>query len=131
MRHYARAIELGNNDTLIIEAYPSDQLTSFELLEDDGLSNDYLEGRYAKTRFTLHEKNNGIDFSIAPVSGDYDGMQLSRYYVVRMKLCKLPQSIALNGNDSGMEWFYSNEQQTVEMRFQGSKSSVQKIRIKF
>ena len=131
MRHYARAIELGNNDTLIIEAYPSDQLTSFELLEDDGLSNDYLEGRYATTSFTLQQKNKGIDFSIAPVSGDYDGMQLSRYYVVRMKLCKLPQSIALNGNDSGMEWSYSNEQQTVEMRFQGSKSIVQKIRIKF
>ena len=47
MREYASAIEKGNNDLLTLDIWPGSE-SSFELIEDDGTSNDYLEGIYAK-----------------------------------------------------------------------------------
>ena len=43
MRNYSRSIESGNNDTLLIHIYLGEN-SAFQLIEDDGVSNDYLDG---------------------------------------------------------------------------------------
>ena len=51
-RNYASSIEKGNNKELFLDIY-SDKTGSFTLVEDDGLSNEYLEGKYTATRIEL------------------------------------------------------------------------------
>lgn len=77
MRNYSRSIESGNNDTLIVHIYP-DKNSEFTLLEDDGKSNDYLQGIYAKTTFRLKSINNDYVFCIDPVIGKYSGVNINR-----------------------------------------------------
>lgn len=52
MRNYNRSIESGTNDSLIIHIYP-DENSEFILMEDDGVSNDYLKGNVAITDFEI------------------------------------------------------------------------------
>jgi alpha-glucosidase (family GH31 glycosyl hydrolase) len=80
LRKYASSIEAGNNDTLSLHLYPGADGT-FTLIEDDGSSDDYLEGKFAKTRITL--KKNIL--KIHPVEGNYSWMKLSRNWKIYVK----------------------------------------------
>lgn len=73
MRNYARAIEIGTNDSLTIHLYPGTD-GSFTLIEDDGRSNAYLEGKYAASKMTLDHDASGFDLIMDPVKGSYLGM---------------------------------------------------------
>lgn len=80
LRNYARAIELGNNDTLFVHIYPSNKKTGFSLYEDDGLSNDYLKGGFSTINMWVIKKNKNIEFTINPVIGTYKGINNKRRY---------------------------------------------------
>jgi len=97
MRNYARSVELGSNDTLTLEIFPSDELTRFELLEDDGISNGYLEGKFASTAFTVIRQNGRIEFTIRPVEGGYSGMKDDRFYRLHFNHTDHPRKVRLNG----------------------------------
>jgi hypothetical protein len=73
MRKYASSIEKGTNDTLIVHIYPGAN-SEFTLIEDDGLSNDYLVGKIACTRMKLQTVKNNCIFSIEPIEGHYEKM---------------------------------------------------------
>jgi hypothetical protein len=131
LRNYARAVELGSNDTLCLEVYPSGELTEFELLEDDGTSNDYLEGGYSKTLFSVMERKGGLDFRIAPVSGNYHGMGEERFYVIRINLSRQPASIWLNHRKLDSGWSYASGDQVTEVRLNTPREEGQRIKIRY
>lgn len=79
MRHYARSIEQGNNDTLLLHIIAGEN-GQFDLIEDDGKSNDYLKAIFAKTTITLTNNANGFDINILPISGSYNGMKTNRVW---------------------------------------------------
>ena len=61
-RPYARSVESGSNDTLQIQIYPGNAEEGFfTLIEDDGISNDYLEGMIASTNLRFEKKRRGVD----------------------------------------------------------------------
>ena len=80
MRNYAPSIEEGNNDVLDVHLYPGRD-GQFTLIEDDGTSNDYQEGIYAKTTMKLTEGKNSSKLNIAPTKGSYDQMKEIRTWV--------------------------------------------------
>ncbi|MCB8995359.1 MAG: DUF5110 domain-containing protein [Bacteroidales bacterium] len=96
MRHYARAIEMGNNDTLLIQVYPSDEKTSFSLLEDDGSSNDYLQGIYSTTKFWVQNQNLSLSFEIDPIQGSFSGNEPERRYELVFHDVSRPSSLKIN-----------------------------------
>ena len=130
LRNYARAIELGSNDTLTLEAYPSEEISSFDFYEDDGLSNEYLEGKIAKSSFSLQHNKNGIQFIINPVSGDFSGMKEDRFYVLHINLTGPPKKVNLNDKDEGFEWSYLKDKAVLEIKFHASKFKKQVIKVK-
>lgn len=73
MRKYASSIEKGTNDTLIVHIYPGAD-AEFTLIEDDGRSNEYLNGKIARTKIQL--KNNKKSFALTthPINGTFKGM---------------------------------------------------------
>lgn len=77
MRKYARSIEAGNNDELTLHVYPGAN-SRFTLIEDDGISNDYLKGIYARTIIESRLEGNKQTITIKPVSGSYNGMRQER-----------------------------------------------------
>jgi alpha-glucosidase (family GH31 glycosyl hydrolase) len=95
-RDYARSIELGNNDVLTAHVYPGSDGT-FTLIEDDGASNDYLKGIYAKTVLALKEGRSRTTLTIAPTSGGYQGMPESRTWRVQVHGGRVPVAITNNG----------------------------------
>ncbi|MGF2413659.1 MAG: TIM-barrel domain-containing protein, partial [Ferruginibacter sp.] len=94
LRHYASSIEKGNNDILSLHVYPGDN-SKFNLLEDDGLSNDYLKGIYASTIIELKKNTNGYVLRVNPVEGRYKGMNPYRKWELMIHSDKRPVRISL------------------------------------
>lgn len=95
-RKYARSIEKGTNDLLEIHVYAGAD-GDFELIEDDGKSNEYLEGVYAKT--TLEQKISGSETSIEakPTQGSFSRMSNSRSWQIIIHGLEKAKAIYLNG----------------------------------
>ncbi len=98
MRNYARSVEAGTNDELTLHVYPGAD-SRFTLIEDDGTSNDYLKGIYAKTLIDSKAGKNRQIITIAPVLGMYEGMKQKRSVRVCVHGLKPVNGIVCNGND--------------------------------
>lgn len=82
MREYNGSIEEGSNDLLYIHVFPGSK-GEFSLFEDDGLSNEYLNGVIAETKFELKKPDNGrFELIIYPTKGSFKKMSKSRKYQV-------------------------------------------------
>ncbi len=95
MRKYASSVEKGNNNTLILHIYPGDN-SRFNLLEDDGISNDYLRGIYASTNIELINSLNKLALKIAAVDGYYKGMKKTRTWNLYIHSNKAPVQVKIN-----------------------------------
>jgi alpha-glucosidase (family GH31 glycosyl hydrolase) len=95
MRKYASSIKKGNNDTLYLHIYPGDN-GLFKLMEDDGISNDYLKDIYAFTLIVMKYSSKKIDLRINPVEGHYTNMSSSRKWLLNIHSSKTPKKIKLN-----------------------------------
>lgn len=94
-RNYAPNIESGSNDTLTLSIYPG-AAGEFDLIEDDGLSNDYLQSGYAITRIKQFASPKGLRVRISPAEGKYTGMKDSRSWILRVRANKKPAEVQVN-----------------------------------
>ncbi len=124
-RKYARSIEKGTNDLLEIHVYAGAN-GDFELIEDDGKSNDYLQGIYAKT--LISQKINALETEIEakPTQGFYQNMSKSRRWQIIVHGLENAKTILLNGKKTA---FRQNGSEIVIPIFQTQKSKGWKIRI--
>lgn len=96
MRMYASSIEQGTNDTLEIHIYPGTD-SEFTLIEDDGISNDYLDGIYAKTQLSLKNNSQGATLVIEPMLGYYSNMNEERTWQFVIHQTEDIQHLEVNG----------------------------------
>ena len=81
-RRYARSIEAGTNNLLELNIY-SGANGQFKLIEDDGSSNDYLNGIFAITEIEYTEESGKSSLLIHPVEGSYTGMhEISTWQII-------------------------------------------------
>jgi alpha-glucosidase (family GH31 glycosyl hydrolase) len=114
MRSYSSSIERGNNDLLHIHIFTGGN-TSFRLIEDDGTSNDYLEGIYALTNMELTESEKKITFSVYPVEGFFKGMNHSRNWEFVFHHTEKPEKVLLNKKEKHFSYDEMNGQLTIEI----------------
>lgn len=82
MRPYSSSIETGTKDKIILHVFPGEN-GKFKLLEDDGISNDYLDGIYAVTTIELITINNkSFKIKINKPTGNYQGMPNQRRFEI-------------------------------------------------
>lgn len=55
---------------------------SFELYEDDGYTNDYQNGKFALTKYSVAEDKGTVSFTIMPVKGDASFVPQTRNYTL-------------------------------------------------
>jgi pimeloyl-ACP methyl ester carboxylesterase len=95
MRNYASSIEKGNNKLLTLNIYPGSD-GGFELIEDDGTSNDYLEAGYASTLIQTANDNGNFFINIRPAKGSYTGMLNERSWKFNIHCSAKPKIVMLN-----------------------------------
>lgn len=95
MRDYAPSIQTGTNERLTLHIY-SGANSSFTLYEDDGTSNDYLDGIYAATEISFMSGKDEESVSIEAVKGNYSGMTTNRIWNVVLHTSKPVKSVFIN-----------------------------------
>jgi alpha-glucosidase (family GH31 glycosyl hydrolase) len=139
MREYARSVEMGTNNRLTLDVYPSGH-SGFTLFEDDGTSNDYLTGGFATTKFECKQSAGNITFVIHPFKGSFNGMPVSRNWTLKINQASAPKSINLNnrtvrpfktGKKQGSGWLYNENANTIEIVFSGENTFKQTLIINF
>lgn len=97
MRNYASSVDKGNNNTLTLDIFPGNN-SKFNLIEDDGTSNDYLAGKYASTRIDLKNTGRTIYLSIDPAQGSYTGIIKKREWILHIHSLEEPAKALLNNH---------------------------------
>ena len=84
------------NAPVNIEIFPSEKKTSFELYEDDGLTNDYKINKFSKTLIEAQKNENTIRIDInKPLSTGYKSE--IRNYLLEIHVSNKVKKIMLNG----------------------------------
>ncbi|HMT74377.1 MAG TPA: glycoside hydrolase family 31 protein [Chitinophagaceae bacterium] len=102
MRSYASAVEEGNNSMLTLHVYPGAD-GSFTLLEDDGISNDYLKNIYASTKITQKVNGENLVITINPVEGYYRKIENRRDWILVIHTDNVCRSVTINGKKKDAE----------------------------
>jgi alpha-glucosidase (family GH31 glycosyl hydrolase) len=121
MRRYARAVELGSNDPLIVEIYPYGR-SCFTLYEDDGESDAYLSGGFCATRMTCTAGESGkVVFEVAPSEGEYSAEICHRNMTLRFHNVECKPGLIMAGSeivreDGGSDgWEYDRTQRLLSV----------------
>jgi hypothetical protein len=77
---------------------------SFTLIEDDGLSNDYLKGNVATTEITSRMIAEGFIITVNPVQGSYAGMTSDRSWKLKIHSDWVPRSVRVNRKQLPFEY---------------------------
>lgn len=74
--------------TVVVDAYvpTQDGSQTRELYEDDGISNDYLKGKFRKTAVTLTRTKDRVTLRMDKAQGSHTGMPGKRTWMVRLHL---------------------------------------------
>lgn len=83
-------------DPLILNIYAGNK-GEFTLYEDDGLSLDYLKGKFATTRIIYEEKGKDISVLIGATKGNYDGQIGERSYLIVINGVANPNQVQVDG----------------------------------
>lgn len=102
MRPYAASVEAGSNATLQVLVYPG-TIGEFWLIEDDGNSNDYLDGKYAATLLSQAASPKKLAITIHAVLGTYSGMLKKRKWYFQIKDDRTPLGVRVNGKSTPFE----------------------------
>jgi alpha-glucosidase len=135
MREYARAIELGSNRRLTLDVYPDGE-SAFTLYEDDGTSNEYLEGGFATTRFSCLQSGGRIVLTVDPVQGGHDWLITEREYRLQIHVRRKPRLVLLNGTplpetESLPGWEYDASRGLIRAAFAASTSMRSQVALEF
>ncbi len=90
-------------DPLILDIRPGTTRT-INLYEDDGLSLDYRNGRYRRTRLSLSGSGRNWTVVVGPSVGRYDGMRSRTRYELRWHTPRRPARVTLHGRPVRWRW---------------------------
>ncbi|HEY2082594.1 MAG TPA: TIM-barrel domain-containing protein [Verrucomicrobiae bacterium] len=126
-------------DPLMLDIYPSAR-SSYALYEDDGRSNDYKRGGFARTRFNCETIGADVIVGIGAGQGDYQGKLAERTYVLKINrkagslarvsrngapMEKLASKDAFDAAEHG--WFNDSAGATVWVKFPTLTATASKI----
>ena len=108
--------EIGNPATLQLLIFPGAD-NFFELYEDDGETNTYLEGKFALTKFTQSWGGDSLTFTISPTTGDLTFVPGKRSCILTFRGIANPENIFvnLNGSPFKVESSYQTTTETLEL----------------
>lgn len=102
MQPYAPRMASVTLDTLIVRCYPGSEgdNNTYTLYEDDGVTTDYEQGRYATTALTYSKADGRIIVTIAPAQGSYEKQPMRRSYRIELPGLAANTKVKVNGRRS-------------------------------
>lgn len=99
MQPYTERMASTPLTTLVIRCYPGNEGSNntYSLYEDDGLTTEYIKGKYATTDMTYKKENESITVSIHPTAGSYKGQPQKRAYRIELPEVSFKSKIKVNG----------------------------------
>ncbi|MCQ2146330.1 MAG: glycoside hydrolase family 31 protein [Bacteroidales bacterium] len=85
---------------LVMRVYPSEgdvEANTYTLYEDDGISNDYKEGKFATTALTYSRKGNVTTIAVSPAVGTYKDQPQTRQYTLVLPVHNGKAIVKVNG----------------------------------
>lgn len=84
---------------LIIRCYPGieGQTSSYDLYEDDGVSQDYLKGKFAITQISYTLSGDIVTILVASTKGSFKGQERFRSYEIELPCIKKAEKIEVDG----------------------------------
>ncbi|MEX2455877.1 MAG: TIM-barrel domain-containing protein, partial [Balneolaceae bacterium] len=120
-REFSPTIEEGDKGFLRVEIYTGDAGT-FRLTEDDGFSEDYLEGIAARTMFRYNELEGRKILTIGAVQRHYHEMIVVRDYEIEFLYGEKPSKILINENtvsetegEGITYWIYDDQKESIKL----------------
>ena len=83
------------NAPVILEVYPSEKASEFTLYEDEGTTNDYQKGIFAKTLVESKTTSEGLELVINAPEGSYETEK--RNFWIEILLEQKPKKLSLDG----------------------------------
>jgi alpha-glucosidase len=126
-------------DPLTLDIYPATK-SSYTLYEDDGVSNDYKSGQFARTAFGCSMLGPDMVVDIGAAAGDYHGKLVQRNYILKINrkvgamtgvsrngapLARVASREALDAAEQG--WFNDEAGGTVWVKFSTATSVASKV----
>lgn len=100
-------------DNLVVDAFlPRENGTSQrEIYEDDGLSNDYLDKKFSRSRLSMTTENGTVSLQIAPAEGAFPAKDFKRNWTLRLHLPegRIPTDLRVNGEALQLDAALKNE----------------------
>jgi alpha-glucosidase (family GH31 glycosyl hydrolase) len=93
--------------TLTVHIFPRANNT-YQLYEDDGETQAYLQGALTLTKFNQSWENNKAIFTVEPVEGDISLLSEKRIFNLIFHALQMPVSVSVkvNGAESKTDWHY-------------------------
>jgi alpha-glucosidase (family GH31 glycosyl hydrolase) len=85
-------------DPLTLDVYAGRRAADFNLYEDDGLSLDYRQGAFARTKIVFAPASATGDYllTIGPAQGEFNGQLKQRHYLVQVHGLFQPEAVLVN-----------------------------------
>lgn len=99
MQPYTERMASAPLTTLVVRCYPGNEGSNntYSLYEDDGLTMEYVEGKYATTDMTYKKEEETVTVSIQPVQGSYNGQPQKRAYRIELPGGSTKSKVKVNG----------------------------------
>ena len=108
-------------DSLVLLVVPGDS-GSTVLYEDEGNTDNYKRGVFAKTRITYQREGDRLKLVVEPAQGQFPGMVAEREVVVCFPLTPPPEQVIVDGQpvphsryDTRAHWTYNGSQFGVQV----------------
>ncbi len=102
----------GSYAHLVLAAYPGGN-GAYSLYEDDGISNDYLDGHHAYIPLAQETRGHRRIITIGPAKGIFRGFKRKRRISIRLHGCAPPESVTIGRKSAG--WKFEGDNATVEI----------------
>jgi len=87
---------------LILRCYPGKDRCSntYYLYEDDGISQDYEQGKYAITELKYQQSGKEVKITISAAKGSYDGQISQRSYLIELPVTNIIGKVKTNAGEA-------------------------------
>ena len=105
MQPYTQRPGTAQIDHLVLRVYPGKEGDDnrFDLYEDDGISQEYAKGRFAKTGLRYTQTGKNICLTVDPAKGSYEGQPTQRAYTFELAGFGDIKSLKVNGKKARAE----------------------------
>jgi len=106
MQPFTERMSQGPGKRVVVRCYPGleGETGSFAMYEDDGESDDYMEGAYAETKFSCLRKNGETTVSSGGAEGSFEGQGKTREYVIELPCTQEATEATVDGSPAEVDY---------------------------